>query len=123
MLGSAGVVVAWKVHGASAEVFALEAEVASEVTKLVAAVWTRGVATAAVRESATGQVGYLVAGSEASATSKNSRHQVARSSAPATVTSVSLSKDSCTKIAAAAFSPATASVCHMARCCSESPPW
>ena len=123
MLGSTDVVVAWIVHGASAEVFALEAEVASEVTKLVAAVWTRGVATAAVRESAAGQVGYLVAGSEASATGKNSRHQVARSSAPATVTSVSLSKDSCTKIAAAAFSPATASVCHMARCCSESPPW
>ena len=95
----------------------------TSVTKLVVAVWTRGVATAAVRESAAGQVGYLVAGSEASATSKNSRHQVARSSAPAIVTSVSLSKDSCTKIAAAAFSPATASVCHMARCCSESPPW
>ena len=54
MLGSTDEVVAWKVHGASAEVFALEAEVASEVTKLVVPVWTRGVATAAVRESAAG---------------------------------------------------------------------
>ena len=78
-------------------------------------------ATAAVKESAAGLVGYSVAGFGASATNKNLKHLVAESLVPASFTTVSQSKDSCMKTAET-FGPATVSVCHTARYYAATPP-